>query len=394
MKKYKQVHQDNQGINSTIHFDSIAAGKVFISYAREDDEPFVHDLYRDLNQRGIHVWWDRKSMESRGRTFLQEIRDAIAEADRLILVVGPKASASEYVRVEWEFALERCKAVMPVLRLGRKAAEPSRDDYSLIPEKLALYHCIDFRPSRFYADALDDLLRKLSVPTTLAPLHKVPALPPHFVPRPQELDGLRERIMTDLFQPTVITAAKQATALHAMGGIGKSVLAAAFARDCATRFHFPNGVIWATVGQKPDLLGTLRSVGEALGDTDSQHYRDLPACGTHLNKLLSEKICLLLLDDIWSVADAEVLLNALSLESRNRILITTRDQQLVNGLGANEYRVDVLNDEQSLRLLAEWADQEVEKLPPETSEVIQECGNLPLALAMVGAMVRGKPKDR
>jgi TIR domain len=83
-----------------------------------------------------------------GRAFLQVIRDAIAGADRLVLVVGPKASASDHVRVEREFALERCKVVMPVLRLGKKATEASSSDYSLIPERLAKYHCIDFRPSR------------------------------------------------------------------------------------------------------------------------------------------------------------------------------------------------------------------------------------------------------
>ena len=382
-------------MNSTEPFDVIAAGNVFISYAREDDGPFVERLYRDLTRHGVHVWWDRKAMESRGRTFLQEIRDAIAGADRLVLIVGPIASASDYVRVEWEFALERCKVVMPVLRLGKRATEASSDDYSLIPDKLAKQHCIDFRPPRAYEGALDELLRNLSVPSpTLATLHGVLALPPHFVPRPEEMDGLRESVMADLFQPTVITAAKQATALHGMGGIGKSVLAAAFAQNCATRFAFPNGVIWATVGQKPDLLGTLRSVGKALGDTDPQHYLDLQTGGECLNKALPDKVCLLILDDIWNPAHAEVFLNALNPENRSRILITTRDRQLVNALGAREHRVDVLSDEQSLRLLAEWADQAVEKLPPEAREIIQECGNLPLALAMIGAMARGKPKNR
>jgi hypothetical protein len=48
MKRYKEVHQGNRETNSTIHSDFIAAGEVFISYAREDDEPFVERLYRDL----------------------------------------------------------------------------------------------------------------------------------------------------------------------------------------------------------------------------------------------------------------------------------------------------------------------------------------------------------
>ena len=71
-------------------------GKIFLSYAHADDEPFVKQLYQDLTENGIDVWWDRKAMESRGRTFLQELRDAIEGSDRLIAVIGPKAVISDY----------------------------------------------------------------------------------------------------------------------------------------------------------------------------------------------------------------------------------------------------------------------------------------------------------
>jgi hypothetical protein len=39
---------------------------------------------------------------SRSLTFHQEIRDAIAARDRLVLVVGPQAAASLYVQQEWQ----------------------------------------------------------------------------------------------------------------------------------------------------------------------------------------------------------------------------------------------------------------------------------------------------
>ncbi len=52
--------------------------KLFLSYARDDDEPFVRRLYEDLVKAGFEVWFDRVSMPSRQLTFYQEIRDAIA----------------------------------------------------------------------------------------------------------------------------------------------------------------------------------------------------------------------------------------------------------------------------------------------------------------------------
>jgi hypothetical protein len=39
--------------------------RLFISYARADDEPFVKRLYHDLKNAGFDVWWDRVSMPNR-----------------------------------------------------------------------------------------------------------------------------------------------------------------------------------------------------------------------------------------------------------------------------------------------------------------------------------------
>lgn len=91
---------------------------LFISYARDDDEPFVRRLYDDLKAYGFNVWYDRVSMPNRGVGFTQEIAHAIEQADRLILICGPAAYASEYVRKECEHALIHCKPISPVVRLG------------------------------------------------------------------------------------------------------------------------------------------------------------------------------------------------------------------------------------------------------------------------------------
>ena len=92
---------------------------VFLSYARGDDEPFVRRLFEDLIALGFDVWFDREDMPSRGLTFHQEIRDAISDRERLLLVIGPKAVESDYVRQEWLLAnFQADKAVTPILRIG------------------------------------------------------------------------------------------------------------------------------------------------------------------------------------------------------------------------------------------------------------------------------------
>jgi hypothetical protein len=135
---------------------------IFVSYGRGDDESFTRRLYDDLSALGFTLWWDRLAMPSRGLTFTQEIRAAIDRANRLLLIVGPYAIQSSYVRSEWNHALLFSKSVVPVLRLGT---------YEEVPEELRQFHCPDCRANRSYDDALAELVRVLSDPLpTLGPL--------------------------------------------------------------------------------------------------------------------------------------------------------------------------------------------------------------------------------
>jgi len=47
------------------------------------------------------------------------------------------------------------------------------------------------------------------------------------------------------------------TAIHGLGSVGKSTLATALARDPEVQAHFCDGILWATLGQQPNLLSLL-----------------------------------------------------------------------------------------------------------------------------------------
>ncbi len=74
-----------------------------------------------------------------------------------------------------------------------------------------------------------------------------------------------------------------------------------------------------------------------------------------------------------------------------RLLITSRNERLLQGVDAVVRRVDLLSREESLNLLAEWSGQQRQSLSSEATEVARECGHLPLALAIVGAMIQRRP---
>ncbi|MBN1167799.1 MAG: TIR domain-containing protein, partial [Methanospirillaceae archaeon] len=354
---------------------AIQPSSIFLSYARSDDEPFTRRLYVDLTEKGFDIWFDRENMPSRGLKFLHEIRDAITERDRLILVVGPGAVQSDYVSAEWRYALEIGKGINPVLRLG---------DCPIIPEELKLLDTPDFRDDSFYDARLKTLIRQVSQP--LAPMGKligVPSLPPHLLKQPERLSALKDAVLADLNRPVVVTGTKARTGIQGMGGIGKSVLASMLAWDHEVRRSFPDGVIWVPIGQEPSIITILRSLLRDLGYSDI--VETVSEGKERLRELFTNKAVLIILDDLWEGSHAKAFD---VLGPRCRMIVTTRDAGLITSLGGTQYQVQLLTDLQASALLAEWADIPLESLPPAAIEVIHECGNLPLAISICGALAR------
>jgi hypothetical protein len=346
---------------------------IFLSYARKDDEPFVKRLYEDLTGLGFMVWWDRKNMPSRGNTFLKEIRDAIATADRVIAVCGPAYRESVTCRAELDHAHNACTIITPILRLG---------NYDVLPPDIMMIHTVDMRDARPYKAGLEELLDKLgdrAAPPAV--LLGVPALPAHYLPRHDDLHVVAELVMADATTPTVITSMKQTAALLGMGGIGKSVIATAFCRECATRRFFTHGIVWIQVGLTPSLLSLLNGITSALGDL--QNYRTEPDAQTGLQKLLTNKCCLIVLDDVWDAKYAVPFRNAIA-GTPCRLLVTTRNMQIPSLLGAQEHQVGLLSKEESVALLEQWTG----KSDPDHATIAEKLGYLPLALRLAGALMQ------
>ncbi|BAY26879.1 WD repeat protein [Calothrix sp. NIES-2100] len=215
-------------------------------------------------------------------------------------------------------------------------------------------------------------------------LTNVPELPPHFLPREQELAPLKQKVLSQTKQPVAITGKSRRVGVQGMGGIGKTVLATALARDEEVRKAFPDGVFWITVGQTPQILTWQSYIASALGDLQAA-FTEVGLAKARLRELFAEKTCLLILDDTWCLDDATAFD---VLGERCQMLITTRDAAIVTGLGGEEYQLGVLGEQQALALLADWVNQPLEELPTTAQEVAKQCGYLPLALSLNGAMVR------
>lgn len=63
-----------------------------------------------------------------------------------------------------------------------------------------------------------------------------------------------------------MTGQAQKVGVQGMGGLGKTVLAAALARDNDVRRQFPDGIIWLKVGINPDCIALFQHLDTTLGE--------------------------------------------------------------------------------------------------------------------------------
>ncbi len=98
-------------------------------------------------------------------------------------------------------------------------------------------------------------LRNLGIPL------QMPPLPGHFVERPEHQQAVKGQLLCQDTQIGTLVV----SAIYGLGGIGKSVLASKLAHDNEVQTRFADGILWATLGQNPDILPRLSDWIQGLG---------------------------------------------------------------------------------------------------------------------------------
>jgi WD40 repeat protein len=352
---------------------------IFISYAHQDGTVLAQRLLQDLTREGCDAWLDTGRLKG-GSSWTAEIERSLDRSEIILVLLSRASYLSDICRAEQLRSLRKDKCVIPIL----VQADADR------PIHLESRQCIDFSSDHLYHSEfrkLLDAIRSRSGATLNNQFRQtyitVPPLPSNYIERTEELYTLRSAVLRDGSTRRIAL-----TALKGMAGIGKTVLAQALCLDEVTQAAFPDGIVWIPVGKDPrDIVPLLREAAKAIGDS-LEGYDTLQAASNRLRNRLRDKAALIVLDDVWNPRDAAPFL----LDSpRSRLMITTRDARTAVALGAQQQELHVLTRDQSLQLISLWADCALSDLPPEATEIVRECGSLPLAVAMVGAQLRGKP---
>jgi tetratricopeptide (TPR) repeat protein/DNA-binding XRE family transcriptional regulator len=177
-----------------------------------------------------------------------------------------------------------------------------------------------------------------------------------------------------------------------MGGIGKTALAVHTAHELAARF--PDGQIFLrlsghTPGEQPARpADALASVLQAAGVGGQQIPARLDDRARLWRSWLAGRRVLLLLDDAIDSKQVQPLLPG---AGGSLVLITSRGK-LTALAGARNIPLDVFSLDESSELLVRLADRaRLDRSDSAIQQIAGLCGNLPLALGMLGSQLHCNP---
>jgi hypothetical protein len=375
---------------------------VFVSYAHEDKElcrRLVLMLGLVLGERGYRVWWDQTLVAGAWR---DQIDGSLDRAVASLLLVSEYSLTSDFIMNEELPRLLERGPVAPVYARPcpwRSVSAIAALQFLGSTSRALTEHGDDL------AAALTDLAQQapdfLSLPTLVpgsragvsvttstpgagaavpsdlpGPLHGVPELPINHFARPTELDTLRALVLGDAGGVAAAAVGVQGT-----GGMGKTVLATALARDPTVRRAFPDGVYWIVLGEHPDPVAAQVRLAHLL-DLEGRFRTEVDGRAA-LREALADRRVLLIIDDVWSAAAAEALLVT---GTEGRTVLTTRHPLVLARLHTPAYPLERLGPEEARRFLAQIAFHPG-PLPAQADELVDALGGVVLALALLGATV-------
>ncbi|MEH2231043.1 MAG: NB-ARC domain-containing protein, partial [Nostoc sp.] len=220
-----------------------------------------------------------------------------------------------------------------------------------------------------------------AVPQTKLALFQAPPLPTYFVERPEYSDDLKTRLLNGSSSDSRTLVI---TAIHGLGSVGKSTLATALAHDAEVQTRFCDGILWATLGQQPNVLSLISGCVQALGDY-SFKPTSVEATSCHLRTLLYDKAVLLVVDDAWDTKHAQAF-NVGGV--RCQVLVTTREARIAHALGARLYNLDVMKPAQAMELLKKRLGRDIVGVERQSAKKLAKgIGYLPLALELAAVQV-------
>ncbi|CAL4992230.1 unnamed protein product [Urochloa decumbens] len=233
----------------------------------------------------------------------------------------------------------------------------------------------------------------------------------------EELIG-RKKEITDIIELILNRDQQcQVISLRGMGGLGKTTLISGVYQSPKLSDKFEK-CAFVTIMRPFDLAELLRSLAVRLHDQSSKedlldirfrNNKSLASMGIEeltkcLSNILENKSCLIVLDDMSSIREWDLIKPVFhSMEKTSRIIVTTREENIANhcsGENGTVHNLQVLEPEEALYLFSKkvfgeityLAEQRNPELVKEARQILKKCAGLPLAIVVIGGFLANRPK--
>lgn len=222
------------------------------------------------------------------------------------------------------------------------------------------------------------------VTATPATMSVLPPLPSLVIGRADSLNEIKQRISS--------AEMRAITVIQGWPGVGKSTLVAKLAHDAEVAQHFPDGVLWASLGENPSIASEISAWADALKLSEPGRARPVEEITTQLTAVLRDKRMLLIVDDVWQAEHAQ----SFRVGGKDcALVITSRLNDVATALAptANDiYRLPVLSEAAALELLGKLAPQIITEYPQEAVELVRDLEGLPLAIHVAGRLLHSEAR--
>ncbi|XP_076919687.1 putative disease resistance RPP13-like protein 1 [Bidens hawaiensis] len=185
-----------------------------------------------------------------------------------------------------------------------------------------------------------------------------------------------------------------------MGGLGKTTLARLLYDDEEVKNHFELKA-WACVSDEFDIFSISKVILQSVTG-ENKDFTDLNLLQVDLKNQLKEKRFLIVLDDVWSESyeEWETLVSPFhECAPGSKIIMTTRKVQLLEKLGCNHINhLQTLSHDDAISLYAQHAlgannFNSHPMLMAYGEGIVKKCDGLPLALRVLGRLLRTKTEE-
>ncbi|KAK4598301.1 hypothetical protein RGQ29_015676 [Quercus rubra] len=381
---------------------------VFLSFRGEDTRyPFINNLYTTLHNKGIRAFRDDDGLR-RGDEIAPTLLDAIEESAASIVVISQNYASSRWCLEELSKICECKRLILPVFYLVdpsdvRKQRGPffgkhfrEHEEKGIEKEKVTKWREAmetaggkagyvvqdkDKDSNEAQAKLIQLLVKRV--------LKELDSTPLDVAPYTVGLDSRIEKLMSLL---DVRSNGVRVLGLHGMGGVGKTTLAKALYNKLVGSFEC---LVFMKNDREnsetdDDLVYLQNKLINHLSPGKPPVYR-IDSGISAIKAMVHEKQVLVILDDIRNVRQLEVLVGRDWFSEGSRIIITTRDSEVLPEHLVNEfYEVIELAPAEALQLFSYHAlrrEKPTERFMNLSKKMVSLTGGLPLALEVFGSFL-------